>query len=69
MSQSAYYVWCPALSAPKKLHESLESARTEARRLCALPENHGKQFFVLRAVESFLYREDLIVRTTYSKKG
>jgi len=68
MNESVYYVWC-ASQTPTKRHKDLESARNEARRLCQMPENHAREFFVLRAVESVQYRTDPFVCRTFSKRG
>lgn len=69
MTESLYFVWCPSLGPPTHRHDSAEKARVEARRLCQLPENHGREFFVLRAVESVQYRTDPFVCRSYSKKA
>jgi len=69
MNESAYFVWCPELGRPTRRHDSLDSAQSEARRLCQMQENHGREFFVLRAVESIQYRTDPFLCRNYSKKG
>jgi len=67
MSESIYFVWCPAAGAPTKKHGDILDAQAEALRLCKLPENHGREFFVLRAIESVRYATDPIVRRKYCK--
>lgn len=63
---SRYYVFKLGGASPKKVHETLESARQESRRLCEL--NKGAVFYVMRAVESVQYRIDPYQVTNYSKK-
>ena len=54
--KSIYLVWNPGGENPKERHETVDDARKEARRLAEA--NKGLEFFVLRAVESFEYRDD-----------
>lgn len=61
MNESRYYVWCPSLGPFNQTHPTIDEARAEARRLCQLPPNHGKEFFVLRVIESVQYRTDPFV--------
>ena len=61
-----YLVWNPSGDNPKMRHDSIESARAEARRLCQI--HRGQEFFVLRAVESVQYRTDPFVCKNYGKK-
>ena len=65
--ESRYYVWCPTAGPFTCTHPSIDEARAEARRLCQLPGNHGREFFVLRAVESVQYRTDPFVWKNYCK--
>lgn len=67
--ESMYFVWCPTVGAPTKPHETIETARAEARRLCLLPKNKGRQYFVLRAIESVQQAADPIITRNYSRKG
>ena len=53
-AKSIYLVWNPDGDKPKKKHNSVDEARKEARRLAE--ENHGAEFYVLRAVEAVRYR-------------
>ena len=65
MTESLYIVWCPTGDNPLKRHANVDDARKEARRLCE--QNHGREFFVMRAVESVQYRTDPYVCRNYSK--
>ena len=69
MTESRYYVWSPSDGSPTKNHPTVAQARAESHRLCCLPENYGKEFLVLRAIESVTYRTDPLVRKTFSKQG
>lgn len=67
MNEVIYLVWNPGGTNPTCRHNTIESARNEARRLCQL--HHGQEFFVLRAIESVQYRTDPFVCKNYSKSG
>lgn len=67
MPDSIYVVWNPSAENPKKRHETLESAREESRRLAQA--NPGQEFFVLRAVEAVMYREDPWRHRTLSRNS
>lgn len=69
MAESLYIVWSPSTGQPTKFHSSLEPARDEARRLCQMIENQGREYYVLRACESVKYRTDPFECKVYSKKG
>lgn len=64
--ESRYFVFRLGGASPTKMHETLESARQESRRLCEL--NKGATFYVMRAIESVQYRTDPYQVTNYSKK-
>ena len=65
-TESIYYVFNPLGNTPKVIHNTLESAREEARRLAAT--HPTVEFFVVRAIESIKYRTDPFVVVNYSKK-
>ena len=69
IDKSLYFVWSPNSGEPSKKHDTHEAAKLEARRLCEIPENHGKEFFVLRAIESVQYRTDPYFVRNYSRNG
>ena len=65
--ESRYYVWCPSTGPFTCIHPNVDEARAEARRLCQLPENHSREFFILRAVESVQYRADPFIWKNFCK--
>jgi len=66
VNESVYIVWCPTSDKnPCKRHSNVDDARSEARRLCEVEK--GREFFVMRAVESVQYRTDPYVCKNYSK--
>jgi hypothetical protein len=66
MSESIYVIWCPTSDKnPTMRHSNVDAARAEAKRLCEVEK--GKEFFVMRAVESVQYRESPYVCKNYSK--
>lgn len=69
MNHPMYVVWCPSASNATIRQDSAAEARTEARRLCAMPDNHGREFVVMRAVESVQYRTDPFICKTFCKSG
>lgn len=67
MAEKSYYVvWRISGEAPTKRHESIESAREEAKRLAVLHQE--SEFVVLRAVESIKYRSSPFQITSYCKR-
>lgn len=68
MNESLYLVWCPASGLPTKRHDNFHAAMSEAKRLCALPENEGLEFIVMRACQSVTYRTDPYITKCYAKK-
>uniref|UniRef100_A0A6M3XYF4 Uncharacterized protein n=1 Tax=viral metagenome TaxID=1070528 RepID=A0A6M3XYF4_9ZZZZ len=56
MEKAFYMVWRAESGDPVKKHETIELAREEARRLARL--HPCIEFFVLRAVEGWSYREN-----------
>ena len=55
MNESRYYVWCQTRDLPVVIHDTLESAREESRRLAQkTPE---VDFMIVRAVENVKYTE------------
>lgn len=66
--QPIYLVWNPNGTNPKCRHDSVESARAEAKRLSEA--NPNQEFFVLRAVESVEYRTNpFICKNYYAKRS
>ena len=65
MPESIYIVWNTSKGIPFKRHDTVESARGEARRLCE--ENHGHEFFVARVIESVKFRRDPYETKMYGK--
>ena len=66
MEKSFYMVWRDMGGNPIKRHETIEAAREEARRLAQ--ENPCIEFFVLRVVEGWAYREDPWRSRSFCKK-
>ena len=64
--ESRYFVFKLGGASPTKIHETLESARQESRRLCELDK--GATFCVMRAIESVQYRTNPYQVTNYSKR-
>jgi hypothetical protein len=56
MIESFYVVWNPMDHNPIKRHDSLESAREEAKRLAQA--NPGIEFITLRAIQGITYSAD-----------
>jgi len=57
MVDNAFYlVWKSDGSTPIKRHETIASAREEARRLAK--ENQGLEFFIMRVIAGVKYMED-----------
>jgi len=53
---SRYYVWCMSENISYKVHDSVEAATIEAKRLAEL--NKGSAFTVVRAICEVTYRTD-----------
>lgn len=68
MNESKYFVWGVGKELPEKCTDSAEEAITEAKRLCMLPDNIGREFLILRTIQSIQYRTDPFVIKTYCKK-
>lgn len=69
-NKSFYVVWNPEHGIPMyRRHPDVRAATEEATRLCQMPGNIGKEFFVLRAVESVKYNVNPLVHRTFSRKG